>query len=206
MKRTLFFLLTILFLISCKEDNEPMWFDSQYVFLEQHLSVYSELITGEGEVPHLCVDFPMYDYNSNTKELWGTLSSDITLKTQILLGMGESHSGIASSGAGTGLQEIHNLPHEGYNLTVKSIYEDGTVHFTYKDSLMTLSPDEEWSVIWTKSDTLTSNVEDWDNYIGFGDVETIVDTMIIMWTYHDRVTNWGLLEKEKFGNLEDLYN
>jgi len=208
MKHYYLFLLTILFLTSCRED-QPMWFDDQYVFLEQHKSVHSELI--KGYCGHMCVDFPTYVYYPETKELYGSIMGDydpdtdkvtnneITNKTMMLLGMGESHSGDASSGAGTGLVEIHNLPQVEYNLTVKSIDEDGTVHFTYKDSSMVLAPDKEWSKLIIEMDTTI-----YDEY----DPETdmiVGDTNIVKWTYHDRVTNWGLLEKDQFGSLEDLW-
>ena len=235
MKHRLFFLLTILILISCQD--QPMWFDNQYVFLEQHKSIHSELI--KGFCPHMCVDFPTYIYYPKTKELYGSIRGDydpatdkvtnnkLTDKTIMLLGMGESHSGDASSGAGTGLVEVHNLPQVEYNLTVKSIGVDGTVHFTYKDSSMVLAPDHEWSVIWTKSDTFVSEYEDWDNLIQIDwdtvsyanytteELDSIMyysqnprpvnDTTIIQWTYTDRITNWGLLEKKQFGSLEDLW-
>lgn len=195
-----------------------MWFDNEYVFLEQHLSIYSEKISGMVGPPTLFVDFPTYFYNPTTKEFYGEIrgiydsgtgnvtNNVITGKTMILLGMGESHGGIASSGEGTSLFEVHSLPYDKYNLIVKSIEEDGTVHFNYKDSSMTLSPDEEWSVVWTKSDTFIDNFEDWDNIdIVTGDPYVIADTVIIKWTYQDRVTNWGLLEKDQFHNLEDLF-
>ena len=195
MKRYCLILLTSFFLISCHD--EPMWFNNEYVFLEQHKSIHSELI--KGYYPHLCVDFPMYIYYPETKELYGSIDGNFTDKTMMLLGMGESHSGYASSGAGTWLQEVHNLPHGDYNLSVKSINEDGTVHFTYKDSSMVLALNEEWSKLTLKMDTTI-----FDGYDPETDI-IVYDTTIIKWTYHDRVTNWGLLEKDQFGNLEDLW-
>ncbi|WP_303918001.1 hypothetical protein [Draconibacterium sediminis] len=217
MKYSFILLILTLFLSSCHKD-EPMWFDNEYVFLEQHLIVYSEKISGMFDPSHVCVDFPTYFYNPQTKDFYGEIernydsatgnvtTNTITGETMILLGMGESHSGIASSGEGTSLYEVHSLPYNRYNLIVKSIEEDGTVHFNYKDSSMTLSPDEEWSVVWTKLDTFIDNFEDWDNIDNVtGYPYVIADTMIIKWTYLDRVTNWGLLEKDQFHNLEDMF-
>lgn len=71
---------------------------------------------------------------------------------------------------------------------------------------MVIAPDEEWSVTWTKSDTSIYNEDNWENIDPItGNPFYISDTMIILWTYHDRVTNWGLLEKDQFGDLEDLF-
>ncbi|MCY1720454.1 hypothetical protein OU798_08890 [Prolixibacteraceae bacterium Z1-6] len=201
MKHYYLFLLSLFFLTSCHD--EPMWYDNEYVFLEQHKSIYSEKICGVFNPSLLYVDFPMYIFDQGTKALTGEVS--LTDKIQMVLGTGESHSGIASSGAGTGLEEVHSLPHLGHGITVENIDENGTVYFTYKDSSMTLAPDEEWSTTWTKLDTSFLQYEDWDNYTGFGDVEILMDTMIILWTYHDRVTNWGLLEKNQFVNWDDYW-
>lgn len=191
MKYLYFFLVTMLFLSSCQKDD-PMWFDNEYVFLEQHLSEYSEFVKGDFW-SHLCIDFPMYQFDSNTGTIVCVGDFDMTKKTRMVLGMGMSASGVASSGAGTGVDEVHNLPYERYNLTVERIDEDGTVYFSYKDSSMVLSPDEEWLTVTTKMDTST-----WENFNPETGTE-YTDTIIVKWTYTDRVTNWGKLEKE---NLE----
>ena len=146
MKRNLFFLLTTLFFISCQD--EPIWFDSKYVFLEQHMSEYSEFLKGNMSAL-LFFDFPTYDYNQNSKTLTYYGNLDMTKRTMMLLGTGVSAYGVASSGAATGLDEVHELPHEKYDLVVTRLDDDGTVYFTYKDSAMVLFPNEEWSKTWT---------------------------------------------------------
>lgn len=194
MKYLYFFLVTMLFLSSCEEDA-PMWFDNEYVFLEQHLSEYSEFVKGDFSM-HVCIDFPMYQFDSNKGTILCYSDFDMTKKTRMALGMGMSASGVASSGAGTGVEEVNDLPYERFNLTIERIDEDGTVYFSYKDSSMVLSPDEEWSTVTTRLDTITWENMDEETY------ELFEDTTVIQYTYTDRVTHWGKLNKEDF----ELYN
>ena len=193
MKHTRLFAFTLLIMIllaGCNKD-EPMWFDKDYVFLEQHFSEYSEFIKGDF-CPHLCIDFPTYEYNPYAKSIVSYSDFDMNKKTIMALGMGMSASGVASSGAGTGLYEVHELPYETNSLTVNSIDEDGKAHFNYKDSFFVLSPNEEWLIISTKLDTLIWENLDPETYLEY------TDTTIIKYTYTDRITNWGILEKENF--------
>lgn len=199
MKYLYFFLVTMLFFTSCQED-EPMWFDNQYVFLEQHLSVYNEVIKGKyyGNLQYDGGGY--YQFNSEARTLEGILFSvddswlevGITGKTQILLATGVQTRGDVEGGTAIGVYEVHDFPATVGGITIKNIDKDGTVHFTDKDSSMVLSPNEEWSVLTTKMDTSISQHEDWETQTTFN------DTLIVKWTYHDRITNWGKLEKESF--------
>lgn len=165
------------------EKSEDIWYSNQYVFLEQHMYEQSELL--EGECHHLAFDFPTYYFDSSTgilSDFGGNVTMDKSLK--MVLGTGASASGDASSGAATILRGINELPVEDAKFTITNIEADGTVYFSYKDSSMILQPNEEWV------STVTEITEqlDWNG-----------DTLgVIKFTYTDRITNWGLLDKKDF--------
>lgn len=204
MKRHYLFLLTILLLTSCREDNEPLWFDEQYVFLELIQQGYNEVIEGE-DWNHLEWDgFGNYSFDRSDGTLWGVplLSTEgswdeveMTGSTQMILGSKSSDNGDVVGGYGASLHEIHYLPTTVYKLNVTRIDEDGAVYFTYNDSSMVLVANEEWSKTWTQLETEIHEIDDWDEW---GERVTWTDTLLVKYTYHDRITNWGLLEKSQF--------
>lgn len=172
----------ILMVLGC-EKSEDIWYSSQYVFLEQHMYEQSELL--EGECHHLAFDFPTYYFDSLTgilSDFGWNVTMDKSLK--MVLGTGASASGDASSGAATILRSINELPVEDAKFTITNIEADGTVYFSYKDSSMILQPNEEWVTTVTE---ITEQL-DWNG-----------DTLgVIKFTYTDRITNWGLLDKKAF--------
>jgi len=185
-----------------------MWFDSQYVFLEQHKSGYNEVIKGEayGHIEYDGGGWYQFDESERTLTgiLWSAYESwnpvEIKGNTKILVATGASDSGDVEGGTVIGLYEIHDIPKTVSSLTVKSIGEDGTVHFSYKDSSMVLSPNEEWFAITSKLDTLINQNTNTETQ------ELYYDTLIVRYTYNDRITNWGFLEKDEFLDWNDLYN
>jgi len=207
MKNYSLFLLITLFFTSCQKD-ELMWIESQYVFLEQHRYGYNEVIKGEN-FSHIEYDGGgWYQFDELERTLAGILWSagdslepqEIKGNTKILLATGASDIGDVEGGIAVGLFEIHNIPVEVNSLSVISIDENGTVHFSYKDSSMVLSPNDEWLATTTKLDTLINQETNTETQ------EMYYDTLIVRYTYIDQVTNWGLLEKDEFINWNDLYN
>jgi hypothetical protein len=176
------YLILILMFPGC-EKAEEIWHSNQYVFLEQHEHEQSELL--EGECHHLAFDFPTYYFDSSAgvlSDFGGNVTMDKSLK--MVLGTGASAGGDASSGAATILRGINELPDEDAKFTITKIEANGTVYFSYKDSAMILQPNEDWV------STVTEITEqlDWNG-----------DTLgVIKFTYTDRITNWGLLDKKDF--------
>lgn len=199
MKRNLFFLLTILLFLNCQKE-EPMWFDSQYVFLEVNNSIHNEVIEGKywGHVEWDGFGYYSYDHSDGTLLSMSWDEVEMTDDTKMILGSMISENGDVSGGYAAALHEIHDLPSSSSNLNITQIDEDGTVYFTYKDSSMVLVPNEEWTKTWTELKTKVHQITDWNEEAG-EDV-TWIDTLIIQYTYNDRITNWGLLEKSKFTN------
>ncbi len=171
----------LLSIYSCEKDEE-MWFDNQYVFLEQHHFTQSELL--EGNSSHLFIDFPTYSFDSSTGILTD-FGEDVEMNksVQIILGIGSSASGDAMSGEATALLGIKDISgyHTDFNIT--NIEANGTVHFSYRDSVMVLLPNEEWL---RTSSEIKEELDD-NGEIG-----------IVKYTYTNRITNWGKLAKENF--------
>lgn len=179
----LLLLLPLLILFAC-EDEEKEWYNMQFVFLEQHNHTNSLLL--EGECDHLCVDFPTYSYNESSRELHdfiGQIKMDKNIV--LLLGTGGSLSGDAGSGAGTGLTAVSDFPFEGNRFKINKITPEGTVFFTYRDSAMVLQANEEWQI----QNTWIEPYYSWQNGDTIG---------MVQYTHSDRITNWGILDKENF--------
>ena len=178
----IFSFVSLNIICSCQKETDP-WHYNQYVFLEQYLHEHSELV--EGECHHLTFDFPAYGLNPSTgilEDIMGSVILDTSLI--MILGTGASANGVASSGESSALDGIHDLPAEHLHFTITKIEPDGTAHFIYKDSAMILRPLKEW---------LHTSVEVIDCFDGNGD--TIGK---VKFTYNNRITNWGLLDKEAF--------
>lgn len=179
---TLMVFISLLLMSSC-EKYEEIWYHNQYIFLEQHRHEQSELL--EGECVHLLFDFPSYHFDSSTgilTDYGGNIEMNKSLI--MVLGTGTSASGDASNGAATGLHEVQEIPDDHSNFKITKIDTDGTVYFSYSDSTIMLHTNEEWLNVLTK----TSKQIDWNG-----------DTLgTIKYTYTDRITNWGLLNKKAF--------
>ncbi len=180
--------VSLLLIYSCEKDEEEMLFQNQYVFLEQHYYTQSELL--EGYSPHVVFDFPTYSFDSSTGILtdYGE-NVEMNKSIQIILGTGSSASGDALSGGATKLLGIQKTPCKYADFNITNLDADGTVYFSYKDSVMVLLPNEEWLV------TSSEIKEEIDN----GDIIGIVK-----YTYTNRITNWGLLTKESFIKTDEF--
>lgn len=172
----------LLSIYSCEKDEEEMWFDNQYVFLEQHHFTQSELL--EGNTSHMFIDFPTYSFDSSTGILtdYGD-NVEMNKSRQIILGIGSSASGDAMSGEGTTLLGVQKIPGKYYDFNITNIEANGTVYFSYRDSVMVLLPNEEWLR------TSTEIKEELDDNGEIG---------IVKYTYTNRITNWGKLAKANF--------
>ena len=159
-----------------------MCFDNQYVFLEQHHFTQSELL--EGNTSHMFIDFPTYSFDSSTGILtdYGD-NVEMNKSRQIILGIGSSASGDAISGEATALLGIEDISRYHTDFIITNIEANGTVYFSYRDSVMVLLPNEEW--LRTSSD-IREEIDD-NGEIG-----------IVKYTYTNRITNWGKLPKESF--------
>lgn len=166
----------LIFFYSC-ETNEEIGYHNQYIFLEQHKFTQNERL--EGEYNHLTFDFATYSFDSLTGILTDYLGNmKMNKSIRMVLGTGDSASGDALSGEATHLKGIQETPSEHNDFIITKIDDDGTVYFTYKDSTMVLLPNEKWMHIST---------------------EIVEDTLgTVKYTYTDRITNWGLLDKENF--------
>ncbi len=172
----------LLSIYSCEKDEEEMWFDNQYVFLEQHHFTKSELL--EGNSSHTFFDFPTYSFDSST----GILTDygdkvEMNKSLQLILGLGSSASGDALSGEGTILLGIDDISRYHTDFIITNLEANGTVYFSYRDSVMVLLPNEEWL---STSSEIKEELDD-NGKIG-----------IIKYTYTNRITNWGKLAKENF--------
>lgn len=172
----------LLSIYSCDKDEEEMWFDNQYVFLEQHHFTQSELL--EGSRPHLFFDFPTYSFDSSTGILTD-YGEDVEMNKsiQIILGTGSSASGDVLSGEATRLLGIQKIPSNNSDFIITHLEANGTVYFSYNDSVMVLLPNEEWL---STSSEIKEEI-DFNGEIG-----------IVKYTYTNRITNWGIQAKESF--------
>jgi hypothetical protein len=171
------------FVFACNKE-EASWHDTQYVFLEQHKTEYSELL--EGECYHLCIDFPSYTFYPETGVLRDQGNGiKMDKKLQMVLGRGVSAGGAASSGAGTSIYPIRDFPNKEHGITLEKLDPDGTAYFTYRDSSMVLTANQEWVSIKYEIDTILN----YDSNDTLG---------IVKYTYTNRITNWGLLHKKDF--------
>ncbi len=178
----------LLSIYSCEKDEE-MWFDNQYVFLEQHHFTQSEVL--EGNSSHLFIDFPMYSFDSSTGILtdYGE-NVEMNKSIQMIIGIGSSASGDAISGEATTLLGIQEIPGNHYDFIITNLEANGTVYFSYRDSLMVLLPNEEWL---STSSEIKEEIDD-NGEIG-----------IVKYTYTNRITNWGKLAKESFIKTDKIW-
>src|SRR5690606_22546697 len=102
---------------------------------------------------------------------------------QIILGTGASASGDVVSGEATQLHGIQKIPGKHSDFSITKLDADGTVYFSYKDSVMVLLPNEEWL-------STSSEIKEETDYNG--------DSGIVKYTYTNRITNWGKISKESF--------
>lgn len=175
-------LVGLLSIYSCEKEEEEMWFDNQYVFLEQHHFTQSELL--EGNSSHIFIDFPTYSFDSSTGILtdYGD-NVEMNKSLQIILGTGSSARGDAMSGEATVLLGIEEISGYHTDFIITKLDPNGTVYFSYKDSVMMLLPNEEWL---STSSEIKEEIDD-NGEIG-----------IVKYTYINRITNWGKLAKESF--------
>ena len=179
----------LLSIYSCDKDEEEMWFDNQYVFLEQHHFTQSEVL--EGNSSHMFIDFPTYSFDSSTGILtdYGD-NVEMNKSLQIILGTGSSASGDALSGEGTMLLGIEDISRYHTDFIITNLDANGTVYFSYRDSVMVLLPNEEWL---STSSEIKEELDD-NGEIG-----------IIKYTYTNRITNWGKLAKENFIEKDNIW-
>ena len=178
----------LLSVYSCEKDEE-MWFDNQYVFLEQHHFTQSEVLKGDS--PHVFFDGPTYSFDSSTGILTD-YGEDVEMNKslQIILGIGSSASGDAISGEATALLGIEDISRYHTDFIITNIEANGTVYFSYRDSVMVLLPNEEWL---RTSSEIKEELDD-NGEIG-----------IVKYTYTNRITNWGKLEKESFIKADKIW-
>src|SRR4030042_29452 len=94
---------------------------------------------------------------------------------------GESRSGDAGMGAGTGLSFVYKLPYKQGELEIVKVEPDGTAHIKYNEVSIILKSGEKWANTTTRVDTRQ------DSDGSFKLNLTITDTII----------NYGILDKSK---------
>lgn len=160
----------------------------KYVFIDHHINTYGECI--EGDCQKLCIDFGTYDFDEaeNTLNIYhdGNVFNDlidfrINSALKIVYGDGESLSGDAGTGAGTGLSFVYKLPYKQGELEIVKVEPDGTARIIYNEISIILKSGEKWSNITTRLDT--RECRDGPCKLKL----TITDTII----------NYGILDKSK---------
>ena len=160
MKRVLFSIITVLFLLisnSCNKEENNLSVD-QYLFLEHHITVSGELISGP-EPPTLQIDIPTYSYNSETGMLEGIITFRIDDNLKLIFGSGTCLSGTAGEGCGNGLTGVYRIPFEHYNFEFMKIDETGNVVFKYQGELLDLKEGEVHTKQTTRLDTVMVDTE-----------------------------------------------
>lgn len=176
--------LLLLVSVSCnKEESDPSL--RQYLFLEQHLSVSGELVSGS-ELPAIQIDFPTYTFNQETGELTGVIDFSIDNNLKMIYGSGTSLSGTAGAGVATGLSGVYEIPYERGSFELLKLDDDGNVVFMYKDDVHSLKSGEIWTYETEVYDTLTV-----DNQVSISKI-----------TSTDRITNFGFQDKNNIRKWE----
>ena len=177
-------LAILISMYSCEKDEE-MWYHNQFVFLEHESYVDTEFL--KGVEFYVCGGGPTYSFDPSTKILTDRGDNVYMDKSiQIVLGSPLMESGPNAMGVlGPGLYPIKDLPCDFYDFKITKLEEDGTVHFSYKDTTMVLLPNEEW--LSTSSSEIREYLDENGNI-----------SSRVRYTYTERITNWGLLMKESF--------
>lgn len=149
-----------------------------YVFIEQHTHDHGEVISGPAP-PLITIDFPTYNFNSETKELTGIIDFSISDELKIIYGSGGCLSGAAGEGCGTGLDAVYGIPFEKGSFEVLKLEQDGSIIALFLDAVIDLGPGEDW----------TEEITFKDSVIVEGQLS------ITRVTRTNRISNHGILKK-----------
>lgn len=133
----------------------------QYLFVELWVRV-----TGTGNLPLLCIDFPGYEFEPDTGELTPFFEEelpDLVPSDWGFVGRGSSRGGAAGCGAASGLTAVPSLPYtttlglatgrtddwqeelRAVPVVLQAIAADGMLTATIDGTEVMLAPGEHWS-------------------------------------------------------------
>ncbi len=92
----------------------------------------------------ICIDFPTYSFNQETRYLTSWTSFKLNDSALIVYGSGLGLDGTAGCGAASGLTFVTTLPYSDRSISINSLDENGTVHLSFGDSPITLAPGQSW--------------------------------------------------------------
>ena len=92
------------------------------------------------------IDFPSYSFSDGRLQLYtGLADLDVNKDMIGFFGLGISNAGAMGSGASSELLVIQQLPFAGWNISIQSILEDGTLALQLADGqTYWLHPGQEW--------------------------------------------------------------
>lgn len=160
----------------------------KYVFLEHRINTNGTSIIGDccgGNA----LDFPFYYFEKKgVLTLLGSRNKIINESLKMFYGDGESLSGCAGGGANTWASPVYSLPYTQKNVTIESIFGDGTVSLRYDQKQISLKPNGEWSVNTTRYENISRIYEDRPGrFIRVNCTKKLVTT--------DSIYNSGFLDK-----------
>lgn len=172
-------LIAIIFLSGCIQEKPEK--EGEYVFIDQHIHTYGELIEGD----HLPsnIDFPTYSFDNETGilEEWSETSLEINESLKAIYGHGQSLSGVAGSGKATGLSGVYELPYKEDKFRILKIDSNGTAYLEYKKVSIILRSGEEWTNITSKI-----SISDYKGQTSKANL-----------TITNKIINYGILNKSK---------
>lgn len=171
---------------SCqKSDENEIEESDNYIFIEQHTATHGEHISGSLP-PLIMIDFPTYNYDTETKILTGIIDFEINKNLKLVYGSGTCLSGTAGGGCGTGLSAVYAIPYERGNFELLKTDADGSIIAIYKDEVVNIAVGEEWILETIRKDTM--------EFDGQTSITEITNT--------ERITNFGILSKSDITSWE----
>ena len=137
-----------LFCITAERMSAPGYGNGSIVFIEHIRQTHGRLITGTYPAPSLTGMNYLYDAGRRLLE-GGDLKTNDSLR--VVLGISESLSQDAGSGATGKAYGVCDMPSGAGGITVEGLSPDGTVTLSYNGSKIVLSPGERWETISTEA-------------------------------------------------------
>ncbi len=118
----------------------------KYVFIDHHVSRDGEVVEGDCG-GGMMIDFPMYSFNRETKELSGMSTQEVVVNDslKVVYGDGISLGGALGGGAATGLTPLYALPYENGGVVIRGVSPDGLAILAAANETIALPAGETWT-------------------------------------------------------------
>jgi hypothetical protein len=126
----------------------------KYVFIDHHVSLNGEPMSGSCG-GGMMIDFPMYSFSHETKELSGMSARDLEVNEslKIVFGDGVSLGGALGGGASTYLTPVYAVPFEKSGVIIRGVTPDGLAVMAAANETIVLPAGETWTNVKIKTDT-----------------------------------------------------